>query len=280
MARALLDRGYRVYLLVRNPAKVPSLSGAGLVYGDPMKPGEWQRLCAESQVVVNLAGESIFGRWSTSKKDRIWDSRVLTTRRVVECMGKGALLVNASAVGYYGMDRGEEELTEDSPPGGDFLARLCVAWEEEALKAQSRGVRVLLLRFGIVLGRGGALARMLPIFRLGLGGSLGSGNQWFPWVHIDDAVGALLFLLERELSGAFNLVSPGIVRQREFAKALGRALKRPAILPVPSGLLRLLFGEGAGVFTGSLRVVPERLLGAGYSFLYHQIEPALASLLP
>jgi uncharacterized protein (TIGR01777 family) len=234
--------------------------------------------------VVNLAGESIAGRWSDEKKRRLRESRIAGTRRLVEAIALAAerptVLVSVSAVGYYG-DRGEEALTEDSDPGGDFLAQLCQEWEAEAQRAEGLGLRVARLRLGVVLDRnGGALAQMLAPFRLGAGGPLGSGRQWFPWIHRADVVGLFRFALERaEAAGPINAAAPELVRQGEFAEALGRALHRPAFVPTPAFALRLLFGEFAGTLLGSQRVLPERAEALGYAFRFPQIEPALRAIL-
>ncbi|HHB74995.1 MAG TPA: TIGR01777 family protein, partial [Desulfobulbus sp.] len=199
--------------------------------------------------VFHLAGESIFkGRWNTAKKERIRNSRVESTRRLVDGIGRSAvkprILVCSSAVGIYG-DRGDEPLTESSRPGDDFLARVCRDWEQEALRAQEFGVRVALIRTAVVLGRnGGALAQMLPPFKLGLGGRLGSGNQYMPWIHIEDLCRIMLLSMKNEqLSGPVNAVAPNPVTNRAFTRALAQALHRPALFPVPGFLLKMVLGE-------------------------------------
>jgi uncharacterized protein (TIGR01777 family) len=233
--------------------------------------------------VIHLAGENVAGRWNDAKKQRIRESRVAGTRRLVEAIRQAtprpAVLLSASAVGYYG-DRGEEQLTEAASPGSDFLAEVCRAWEAEAGRAEEMGVRVARLRLGIVLDRdGGALAPMLTPFRMGAGGPMGSGRQWFPWVHRADVVGLFLFALENaQASGPINVVAPGIVRSSEFAHALGRALHRPAFLPAPAFALRLLLGEFADSVLASQRVLPARALELGYGFQYPQLEPALQAI--
>lgn len=234
--------------------------------------------------VVNLAGAPVVRRWTPQVKRLIRDSRVLTTRNIVEAMGQAAqppkVLVNASAVGYYG-DRGEEELTEDSVPGEGFLSEVCQLWEEEARRASGFGVRVVYARFGIVLGYGGgALERMLPAFEWGIGGRLGTGNQWMPWVHRTDASRMLLHAIEDEgVEGAMNVVSPNPVRNREFTRALARVLGKPALLPVPSFALRLMFGEGASVLLESQKVLPKKAQEKGFRFAHPEIEEALAHIL-
>ncbi len=280
--RAFLARGFEVEALVRHPTKKDRLPpGARPVLGDPLRPGPWQEVCASAQVVVNLVGANIFSRWTPAYKRLIKESRVEATRQIVSSLPKGTVLLNASAVGFYGADRGEEEITEESSPGKDFLAQVCQEWEKEALEGEKRGIRVCLMRFGIVLGSdGGALKKMLLPFKLGLGGPLGSGEQWFPWIHIGDLCEAACFLAEKNsLKGPFNFVSPGIVRQKEFVKALAKVLKRPAVFPVPKLALKFIFGELAELFLGGVKARPQKLLEAGFRFRFPDIEQALKNLL-
>ncbi len=213
-------------------------------------------------------------------KSRIYNSRVNTTVHVVESMREGSVLVSTSAVGYYG-DAGDQLLRENSPPGQDFLARVCVEWERAAWEAAKRGVRVVILRFGIVLGKtGGALAPMMKTFSLGVGGPLGSGRQWFSWIHMADLLRIMEFVVEQgKLQGVFNACAPQPVRNRELATALGNILKKPSFFPTPAIMLKLLLGEFGSVLLSSQRVVPERLLNEGFQFLYPSIEAALATLL-
>lgn len=236
-------------------------------------------------VVVTLAGERLVGRWTEAKKRRIRESRVIGTRLVAEAIAgldrKPRVLLAASAVGYYG-DRGTEELTEASPPGDDELARLVREWEAATAPATAAGVRVVSLRFGVVLSPGGgALAALLPFFRLGLGGPVGGGAQYFSWIALDDVVAALGFLLGADsISGPVNVTAPHPVPNRDFARALGRVLRRPALLPVPPLALRLRFGtEAAWVLQSGQRMLPARLLAAGYRFRFAEVEPALRHLL-
>jgi len=250
-----------------------------IVISDGRRPGGWQKDVSRSGLVVNLAGASIFSRWTASRKRLIAESRLLTTKHIVEAIQEGTTLFSTSAVGYYGF-RGDEEVLEDGTPGTDFLADICRRWEEEAHEAEVKGVRVVITRFGIVLGRGGALAQMLPPFRLGLGGRLGSGNQWFSWIHMDDLTGALKFLLaHEEASGPYNLTSPHPVRNRDLAASLGRALHRPAVLPAPGAMIRLAMGELGNVVLRGQRVIPARLGEAGYTFRYPVIDEALEAAL-
>jgi uncharacterized protein len=233
--------------------------------------------------VFHLAGESVGeGRWTPERKQIIRQSRVLGTRHLVDSLAAAAprpqVLVCASAVGYYG-DRGEEILEESAPPGSDFLAEVCEAWEAEASRARSLGMRVVSVRTGIVLGpKGGALARMLPPFRLGLGGRLGSGHQWMPWIHLDDLVGLYLHAAGKpEIEGALNGVAPAPVPNTEFTKTLAAVLHRPAIFPVPEFALRLALGEFASVLLASQRVVPRVAERTGYAFRYAKLADALRS---
>ena len=234
-------------------------------------------------VVFNLAGESVAGgRWTAGRKARILASRVIGTRNLV--MGLEAhkerprVLVSASAVGYYG-SCGGEVLEEGAQPGNDFLAKVCKAWESEAHRASALGVRVVTPRIGLVLGKnGGALARMLMPFKLGLGGRLGNGNHWVPWIHLDDLIGILLHAANNEISGAVNAVGPKPVTNRDFTRALASALHRPAIFPVPEFGLRLIFGELASVLLASQRVVPAVAEKSNYRYRYASLEEALREI--
>jgi uncharacterized protein (TIGR01777 family) len=233
--------------------------------------------------VVHLAGEPIFGGLpSAARRARMRASRVESTQRLARAIAalpageRPGALVCASAVGFYG-DRGEDPLDEASPPGGGFLASLCVDWEAAAAEVEALGVRRVSLRLGIVLSRrGGSLPLMAPLFRLGLGGRLGSGRQWMPWVQLDDAAALALRALESPaLRGPVNAVSPGIVRNADFTRALARAVRRPAILPVPALPLRLALGELAGELLGSRRVIPARAQAAGFAFAHPELARVL-----
>lgn len=235
--------------------------------------------------IVHLAGEPLFGGLPTKRRlEHARESRIASTRRIVERIAgmadgeRPGVFVCASAVGYYG-DRGEETLDEDAPPGDGFLAELCRDWEAAAVEAEAFGVRVVRLRIGVVLAReGGALPLIRLPFALGLGGRLGSGQQYFPWIHVDDLVGAILFALERpDLRGAVNGVAPEAVRNGELTQTLARLLHRPALLPVPSFALRTALGEMAGELLGSRRVVPRRLLETGFAYRHATLETALAA---
>ena len=235
--------------------------------------------------VVHLAGENLAdARWTEARKQSMRDSRVLGTRTLARWLAgrkqRPEVLVCASAIGLYG-DRGDELLDEDAAPGTGFLADLVRDWEQEARAVEAAGVRLVLLRLGVVLSReGGALGKMRLPFSLGAGGPIGSGRQWFPWVHLDDAVGAFLWAIRTPgARGAYNLVAPGVVRQGDFARALGRAMRRPAVLPTPAFALKVAFGEMATeALLPSTRVVPRRLLSEGYAFRFPELDPALRSV--
>jgi uncharacterized protein len=292
LTRALAAQGDEVVVLSRDPARVRELpAGARAVRWDGRSGDGWAPLLQADSAVINLAGEPIAGgRWTAARKRRILDSRVeagnavmLALREAAAAGRAPAALLQGSGIGYYGDGgTGEATLHEDSPPGGDFLARAAVAWEGSTAAAEELGVRRVVLRTGIVLdSAGGALGKMLPAFRLGAGGPLGAGNQWLPWIHRTDEVGAILFLLRAGAAhGPFNLCAPQPVRNRDFARSLGRQLHRPSVLAAPAFALRLLLGELAdGVLTGQ-RAVPERLLVAGYRFRFADLGGALADLLP
>jgi uncharacterized protein (TIGR01777 family) len=290
LVRRLRERGDAVALLTRRPTAVrDQFAGCTVIEGDPMTAGPWTDALADCDAVVNLAGENIFAkRWNDDFKRLLMESRVKTTDNVVAALarkprteaGAPKVLVNASAVGYYG-PHGDEELDEHSPPGDDLLARICVAWEKSALAAQAAGVRVALLRIGVVLDReGGALAQMLTPFKLGVGGPVGSGKQWMAWVHAEDVVGLVLFALQNAAAeGPINTAAPNPVTNKEFGKSLGRALHRPAFMPVPAFAMRLRFGGVAEVVTTGQRVLPRRALELGYQFRFPTIDAALTDIL-
>jgi uncharacterized protein (TIGR01777 family) len=248
---------------------------------DTTQKGNWQEELREIDYVVNLAGKSIFSRWTEKYKKIIYDSRILTTRNLVEALpaNKEVVLCSTSAVGYYG-DRGDDKVNENEPNGFDFLANVAVDWEKAALEAKAKGIRVVIARFGVVLGKnGGALAKMIPAFRLMLGGSLGDGKQWFPWIHQNDLLSAILFVLENEnINEPLNFCSPKPVRQRQLAKTLGEALVRPSFMPAPSFMIRLFLGEFGETLLYSQKVVPEKLLEYGFQFRYPEINDAINNL--
>lgn len=234
--------------------------------------------------VYNLAGESIFnGRWNAAKKERIRTSRIEGTRHLVDIISQAenrpANLICSSAVGYYG-SQGDEQLTERSAAGDDFLANVCKDWENEALRAEEYGVRVVLIRTGVVLGAdGGALAKMLLPFEFGVGGRLGSGRQYMSWIHINDLIGIMLYARgNSKLRGPVNAVAPNPVTNSEFTRTLAKSLHRPAILPAPGFVLKVALGEFANVLLGSQRVAPEALQQAGYTYAFPELKAALRDL--
>jgi len=266
---------------------VPLPRSGGSLSWDPAK-GSVQDDGRLFAAVVHLAGESVAGgRWTQARRDAILGSRVDGTRTVVDWLLARArrpeVLVCASAVGFYG-DRGDQPLAESAGRGRGFLSDVCVAWEDEARRAEQAGVRVVHARFGVVLSAsGGSLGQMLPAFRLGAGGPLGRGEQWFPWIHEDDVAQAILHMIRTpSITGAVNVVAPESVRQKDFARTLGEVLKRPAVLPAPALALRAAFGRGMAdeLLLASQRAMPERLLASGYSFRHPHLRPALEDLLP
>ncbi len=288
LCAALADAGHRVTALARDPAKASGRFPAGtqILAWDMKKPDEWQRAVGESEAVVNLAGESVAAqRWTPAFKQRLIRSRIETTRALVEAIRAaerpGICLVNASAVGYYG-DRGDAVVTEQTPPANTFLGQLSVDWEGEARQAEKAGARVVLLRIGIVLGEGGgALEKMVTPFKLFVGGPLGNGRQWFPWIHRDDVVGMTVWALENpQVRGPLNVTAPNPVTMREFARALGRVLHRPAFVPAPGFALRLLLGEFAGSLLTGQKAIPEAAQRLGYAWKYPDLEAALRTIFP
>jgi len=287
LIKQLLARGDRVVALVRDPisARRRLPSDVLIAKWDGVTAGDWTRHVGEADAVINLSGEPIAAkRWTEERKQRILQSRILPTRALVLAMAAGkkkpSVLVNASAIGCYGFSEGPPT-TEETPFAGGFLAETCSMWEQEALAAQSSGIRVVLPRLGIVLGdHGGALQKMLLPFRFFVGGPIGSGVQWFPWVHRDDVIGALLFALDTPaLQGPVNCAAPESVRMNEFCRTLAQVLKRPSWLRVPGFVLRSLMGEMAGMILGGRRVLPVRLTEMGYNFTYPRLEGALRSIL-
>jgi len=285
---ALVDRLWKQFhslvLLSRRPPTEIGVAKKEWFAWTPGASGEWEKTIDGADGVINLAGEPIAGkRWSDAQKQKLRLSRIDSTRSLVSAIAKAQnkpkFLLNASAVGYYG-PHGDETITESTPPGSDFLARLCADWEAEAKKAEAHGIRVAIVRTGIVLARGqGALKKMVPPFKMYLGGPLGSGNQWMPWIHIEDEIGLLVFLMGNENArGAFNATAPNPVTMEEFAKALGQALNLPSWVSVPPSVLALMVGEMADMLLAGQRAVPEAALKLGYVFKYPTIVGALESL--
>ncbi|MCH7605182.1 TIGR01777 family protein [Patescibacteria group bacterium] len=281
----LLEKGYEVVILdIVSPsfAKEQNLS---IVFHniDLTREKIPREILTGVHAIVHLAGRSIFCRWSEQIKKEIYDSRVKSVENLVDSCKqlsqKPEVLISASAAGYYG-SRGEDDLDESSSAGSDFLSKLCADWEVQTRKADSLGIRTVQIRTAPVLGDGGLLDQMLPIFKLGLGGSIAGGKQWFPWIHIKDIIHIYLFALEnRQFQGAVNACSPQLVRQREFAQTLAKVVKRPAFLSTPKWALRLRFGELADALTASQKVRPTKLLYADYQFRFPDLNDALINLL-
>jgi uncharacterized protein (TIGR01777 family) len=284
LVAALGQRGDEVTVLSRSPERAAAALGVEAVAWDPLAGPAPVAALAGRDAVVHLAGEPVAQRWSAKVKEAILASRETGTRNLVaglrEADPRPGVLVSSSAVGYYGK-HGDEEVTEATPAGGDFLARVCVAWEREAQEAEALGLRVALIRTGIVLDKtGGALKTMLPPFRAGVGGPVAGGAQYMPWIHVDDLVGLYLAALDdARWSGPVNGSAPTPVTNREFSKALGRALGRPAVAPVPGLALRALYGEMAEIVTEGQRAVPHAALEHGFAFRHADLDAALAAAL-
>jgi uncharacterized protein (TIGR01777 family) len=283
LSRHLVHRGHHVIATGTRPRHALD-SGDGFEYvaADTSLPGSWQDRVGDADAVINLAGRNIFRYWTDSAKRQIYESRILTTRNLVMAMGKKQhpILLSTSAIGYYG-DRGDARLDESSPAGNDFLAGVSVDWEKEALQAEAIGARVALLRFSVILGKDeGALARMLPAFKWFAGGPMGSGRQWFSWMHVQDLATAVeMILLNENMQGPFNFCAPHPVRNHTFAKSLGKALGRPAFLRIPAFVLKSVMGELGNVMLVSQRCVPQKLQHHGFEFRYPVLENALGNLL-
>jgi uncharacterized protein (TIGR01777 family) len=276
---SLQERGYQVTRMVRGPAR-----GADQISWDPARPVAPQSVSG-FDAVIHLAGESIVGRWNAAKKARIRDSRVQGTRHLSAALASAEarprIFISGSAIGFYG-DRGQQVLREDSPPGHGFLPEVCMEWEAATEVAQAAGIRTVHLRTGVVLSRkGGALEKMLPPFKMGLGGKLGSGSQWFSWIAVGDMVGGIHHILgNNAMTGPVNMVAPNAATNLEFTKTLASVLSRPAIFPVPAFAARLAFGEMAdALLLASQRVEPAQLKSTGYAFLYPDLRGALEALL-
>jgi uncharacterized protein (TIGR01777 family) len=284
LTKGLLAEGHSVTILSRSSQNRALKLGLNYTEGNPTKSGTWQKEVARHDVVINLAGASIFRTWNEKNREAIRTSRILTTRNLVDAIGqakKNITLLSGSAVGYYGF-RDDDELDEDSSSGDDFLAEVVKDWEAEAKRAEEFGARVVLCRIGVILGRdGGALSKMLAVFKWGLGSPLGSGIQWFSWISLHDLVNIFQYLMENKaISGPVNCTSPYPVTNREMTKALGKALHRPVILPpVPAFLLKGVLGEFSDVFVKGQKVMPKKLLEDGFVFEFPEIKEAFAHLL-
>ena len=280
LCRHWLAQGHRVTVWSRQPETVAQVCGAQV-----LGVGRLQEVIGAVDAVVNLAGAPITDRpWTHKRKTLLWSSRINLTETLLAWMEsleqKPAVLISGSAVGWYG-DGGERELTEASGPvQDDFPSQLCIAWEETAQRAEAMGVRVVLVRTGLVLAaEGGFLSRLLLPFKLALGGPIGNGRQWMPWVHIKDQIALIDFLLHKEdASGPYNACAPHPVRNREFAKTLGQVLHRPAFMPMPAFALKVGLGELSGLLLGGQKALPERLLVAGFTFQFTELRAALDDL--
>lgn len=276
-----LAEGHELYVWSRTPERVKSVCGEAVHGVGDLRELDQIKLDA----VINLAGAPIADRpWTQKRRTLLRDSRITLTEHLVKWLAslphKPEVLISGSAVGWYG-DGGEQILTESSPvQNEDFATQLCADWETAALAAESLGIRVVLIRTGLVVtGKGGFLSRLLPLFRLGLGGPQGSGQQWMPWVHLDDEVALINYVLQHQQArGAYNACAPEPVRNKDFANALGKHVRRPAILPVPAFALKLLLGEMAGLLLGGQNIRPERTQDIGFEFKYRDLESALAAL--
>lgn len=287
LTRELLKRGDRVTVLTRNPDRAHDTLPDGteaLRWLSDENDDDWPGAIDGADAVIHLAGESIAEeRWTDEYKQRMYDSRIDTAAKLIDAIAnaekKPEVMISVSAVGYYG-NTGDRDIDENSSAGDDFLAELCVAWEGEAKKTEQYGVRVVTPRMGLVLARnGGALEKLMTPFKMFAGGPVGSGEQWFPWIHLEDAAGIFLHALDNQsVSGPLNAVAPGLVRNREFAVALGDALNRPAKFSVPAFVIKLAMGELGEMLLGGQRAEPRRTLESGYEFKYETIEAALEDL--
>jgi uncharacterized protein (TIGR01777 family) len=278
----LLRDGHYVGVWSRKPGSEKRTAVASFTW-DPLQGEPPLESINTMDAVVHLAGEPVAQRWNAEVKRRIRDSRVLGTRTLVDAIGrvqhKPKVLVCASAIGWYG-DRGDEVLTETSTPGSGFLAEVCREWEAEADRAAEFGLRVVKLRIGFVLGKsGGALARMVPAFRAFVGGRLGSGKQWMPWIHVSDVAEMFVYAVESDISGVWNATAPNPVANAQFTREMGKALHRPALFPVPPFALELAFGEMGQHMLDSARVIPDAALKANFKFQYPELGQALRDLL-
>jgi uncharacterized protein (TIGR01777 family) len=290
LVEQLQAKGHQILVLVRNAAKAKALFASQtypnveVVPYTPTESGSWQQALSGCDAVVNLAGQPIGeDRWTPQIKQAIMDSRKIGTQKLVEAIAqanpKPSVLVSASAVGYYGTSE-TAAFDESSPSGHDFLAQVCQAWEAEAQRVKDSGVRLVILRIGVVLAMGGAIAKMLPAFKLFAGGPIGSGQQWFSWVHRDDLVNLIEYALTQPaLEGVLNATAPHPVRMSELCQTLGQVLQRPSWLPVPDFALELLLGEGAKVVLEGQHVLPTRTLTTGFEYQYPTIQPALEQFL-
>ena len=289
LVERLSASGHQILVLTRNLAAAQKVfpksafPNLEIVAYTPTASGAWQEAIAGCDGVVNLAGEPIAEkRWTPQQKQEILNSRKLGTQKIVEAIAlanpKPKVLVNASAIGYYGTSE-TATFDETSPPGKDFLAEVCQAWEAEAQKVTQAGVRLVILRLGIVLGQGGAIAKMIAPFKVFAGGPLGTGRQWFSWIYLDDLVNLIIQALTKpEIEGVFNATAPNPVRMSELAQTMGEIMQRPSWLPVPSFALETLLGEGAMVVLEGQQVLPQRTQASGFNYQYSTVKQALKEI--
>ena len=280
--------GHQILVFTRNPSKAEKVfppsafSNLEIVQYTPQESGDWQQSISGCDAVINLAGEPIAERWSPAHKQAIMESRQIGTRKLVEAIAmaeqKPQVLVSGSAVGYYGTSE-TTTFDETSNPGADFLAQVCQNWEAEAQKVTEYGVRLVILRIGIVLANGGALGKMIGPFKMFAGGPIGSGKQWFSWIHRDDLVGLICQAVEdNNMSGVYNATAPNPVRMGTLCQTLGEVMNRPSWLPVPDFVLELLLGDGAIVVLEGQQVLPKQTQQTGFAYQYPELKPALADI--
>jgi uncharacterized protein len=286
LVEQLQAQGHLVTILTRSPQQASNRFPQAQIVGyNPLKSGDWQESISGCDVAINLAGEPIAEkRWTPAQKRAILESRQIGTQKIVEAIAaasvKPSVLINASAIGYYGTSE-TGRFDETSPAGSDFLSEICTAWETAAQAASASGTRVVILRLGIVLGEnGGALGKMLAPFSAFVGGSIGSGKQWFSWIHRDDVVKLIIkAITDPQMQGSYNATAPNPVRMEDFAQTLGTVMNRPSWLPVPSFVLEAMLGEGAIVVLQGQQVVPTKTLAQGFEFQYPTLKPALVEIL-
>lgn len=290
LVKMLHAEEHQLLVLTRNANRARTIYPAStfpnlkIIAYTPTESGDWQKEISGCDGVVNLAGEPIAERWTAEHKKAILESRQLGTRKIVEAIQqaevKPSVLVNPSAVGYYGTSE-TKTFDENSPPGDDFLAEVCQIWETEAQAVKSENVRLVILRFGIVLGNGGALAKMVPPFKLFAGGPLGNGRQWFSWIHLDDLVQLIkMALMRSDMEGTFNATAPNPVRMTTLCETLGEVMNRPSWLPVPDFALEALLGEGSIVVLKGQQVLPKATQAIGFQYQYPTIKSALMDIVP
>lgn len=278
----LLNLGHHVTSIGRSSQSRIKHEKFQYISADTSQKGDWQEALKDTDIAINLAGANIFKRWDDNYKKLIYESRIFTTQNLIEGLedNKSVSLLSASAAGYYG-NRKDDILSEADPPGKDFLATVCMDWEKEAYKAEDKNIRVATMRFGVVMGEsGGALSVMSPLYKWFLGGPLGwTGKQWFPWIHVNDLISAINFLInKRDCKGPFNFVSPIPIRQKNFSKALGHVLERPSLLPSPPFIVKLIMGELGSLLLNSQKIIPDKLIKNGFIFKYLEIAPALEQI--